>query len=169
MDDVKQEMIPKDEMIQKVRAAIQDRATWFALLFEEFSTVLPEEQVIELSRKAIHRFGLLKAKKDSEPFGAKEWVVRHKEKGSAAVFDSDIEYSDTSAVQRMKYCALVEAWKALGLSTEKIELLCDIAMEGDRGRADGHDGISMELQETIAKGCDFCNLVITQDNKEGAA
>jgi hypothetical protein len=163
MEQKTQEMVSKDEMIQKVRAAIQDRATWFALLFDEFSTALPEEQVIELSRKAIHKFGLLKAKKDPEPFGAKEWVLRHKEKGSADIFDSDIEYSDTQAVQKMKYCALVEAWKIMGFGPEKIELLCDIAMEGDRGRADGHEGVSMELGETIAKGCDFCKLVITQD------
>ena len=36
-------MVSKEVMIQKVRAAIQDRAIWFALLFDEFSTVLPEE------------------------------------------------------------------------------------------------------------------------------
>ena len=29
-------MVSKDEMITKIRAAIKDRATWFALLYEEF-------------------------------------------------------------------------------------------------------------------------------------
>jgi len=163
METTTQEVGPKEEMIQKVRAAIQDRATWFALLFEEFSRELPEEKVIELSRKAIHRFGLLKAQKDPEPFRAKDWVLRHKAKGSADIFDSDIEYDEAQAIQKMKFCALVEAWKALGLSKERIELFCDIAMEGDRGRADGHEGIRMELQETIAKGCEFCKLIILQE------
>ncbi len=160
MEERQEGLVSKEEMIQKVRAAIQDRATWFALLFKEFSTVLPEEKVIELSRKAIHQFGLLKAKKDPQPFEAKDWVLRHKEKGSADIFDSDIEYSDSEAVQKMKHCPLVVAWKELGLSSEKIDLFCDIAMEGDKGRADGHDGIRMELHETIAKGCDCCKLVI---------
>ncbi len=160
MEERKEEFVPKEEMLKKVRAAIQDRATWFALLFKEFSTVLPEEQVIELSRKAIYQFGLLKAKKDPQPFEAKDWVLRHKEKGSAEVFDSDIEYDEKQAVQKMKHCPLVVAWKELGLNAEKIDLLCDIAMEGDKGRAGGHEGIRMELHETIAKGCDYCKLVI---------
>jgi len=163
MEEKKGEVVSKEEMIKKVRAAIQDRAAWFALLFKEFSAILPEKKVIEICRKAIYQFGLMKAKKDSEPFEAKDWVIRHKQKGSAAVFDSDIEYSDTQAVQKMKYCPLVETWKEMGLSPEKIDLLCDIAMEGDRGRADGHEGIRMELNETIGKGCDFCRLVISHE------
>lgn len=49
----------------------------------------------------------------------------------------------------MGYCLLVESWKKLGLSSETVDLYCDIAMVGDRGRADGHDGIVMEwLKQT---------------------
>lgn len=164
MDQItEEEMVTKQEMLTKIRAAIEDRATWFAFLYDEFSKLLPEEQVIEASRKAIHKFGTLKAKKDPEPFHAKDWVIRHKKKGSAAVFDSDIEYTDDHATQRMKYCPLVESWKKLGYPADKIDLFCDIAMDGDRGRADGHDGIRMELHETIGKGCDFCRLEIIEE------
>jgi len=60
----------------------------------------------------------------------------------------------------MKHCALVEAWKEMGLSKEEVAKFCDIAMEGDRGRAAAH-GVKMELNETIGKGDDFCRLVIT--------
>lgn len=49
------------EMIDKVRAAIKDRATWFALLYKSFKEALPEQQVEELARKAIYEFGRLKA------------------------------------------------------------------------------------------------------------
>lgn len=160
MEKKSQDMVSKEVMIQKVRAAIQDRAIWFALLFDEFSTVLPEEKVVELCKKAIYKFGLLKATKDPVPFSAKEWVDRHREKGSADIFDSDIEYSDLQAIQKMKHCALVEAWKEMSLSREKIELFCDIVTEGDRGRANGHADIDIELHETIAKGCDYCRLII---------
>lgn len=152
--------VPKEEMLEKIRAAIKDRATWFALLFEEFSKVLPEKTVEEVSRRAIYRFGLLKAKKDPEPFHPKDWVIKHKEKGSADVFQSEVSYTEEWAEQRMTHCPLVDAWKELGLSDEKVQLLCDIAMEGDRGRAEGHPGITMDLHETIGKGCSFCRLVI---------
>lgn len=156
------EMVPKDEMITKVKAAIKDRATWFALLFEEFSKVLPEEEVVELSRKAIRRFGSMKAAGDPEPFKAKDWVIRHKAKGSADLFASEIDYTDHQATQIMKTCPLVDAWKEMNYAPAKIDLFCDIAMDGDRGRADGHENITIELHETIGKGCDFCRLVILE-------
>ena len=147
------------EVIEKVRAAVKDRATWFALLYKTFKEALPEEEVQKLSRKAIFEFGLMKAKKDPEDFSPQAWVQKHVDKGSFLVFDSDIEVHEDYAVQQMKYCPLVEAWKEMGCSAEEIDLFCDIAMEGDRGRAAGH-GVDMELAQTIGKGDKCCRLVI---------
>ncbi|MEW6262285.1 MAG: L-2-amino-thiazoline-4-carboxylic acid hydrolase [Thermodesulfobacteriota bacterium] len=147
------------EMINKIRAAIKDRATWFALLYRGFKETLPEQEVERLARQAIFEFGRLKAKNDPPNFSPAAWVERHVAKGSALVFDSDVEINDRGAVQRMKYCALVEAWKEMGCSAEEIALFCDIAMEGDRGRAAAH-GVRMELEERIARGDPFCHLKI---------
>lgn len=158
-----QDFVSREEMLTRIRAAIEDRGTWFALLFQEFAKVLPPEQVEAISRKAIFEFGKLKAQKDPQPFTAKDWVTRHVEKGSAEVFDSEIDYNDEFATQHMRYCPLVEAWKKLGCTPEEVQLYCDIAMEGDRGRAAGHDGIRMELGETLATGCDYCDLRIVNE------
>lgn len=149
----------KNDTIEKVRAAVKDRATWFALLYKRFKEALPEDQAEELARKAIYEFGRLKARKDPKNFSPKAWIEKHVSKGSYMVFDSDVEVNEAGAVQKMKYCALVEAWKELGCTKKEIELFCDIAMEGDRGRADAH-GVRMELEERIAKGNDFCKLVL---------
>jgi hypothetical protein len=149
----------KKEMINKVRAAIKDRATWFALLYRSFREELPEARVRELARKAIFEFGRMKAKKDPEDFSPQAWVRKHVDKGSYEVFDSDIEIHDDYAVQQMKFCPLVEAWKEMNCTAEEIDLFCDIAMEGDRGRAAGH-GVNMELDQTIGKGDACCRLVI---------
>lgn len=147
------------QAIAKIRAAIKDRATWFALLYRQFKTALPEAQVETLARKAIYQFGRQKAAKDPDPFSPRAWVERHVEKGSSLVFDSDVTPGDDESIQQMKYCALVEAWQELGCSPEEIDLFCDIAMEGDRGRADAH-GVKMELKERIGKGDAFCRLKI---------
>lgn len=152
-------MNQQQEMIEKVRAAIKDRATWFALLFQAFKAALPEQDVESLARKAIYEFGRMKAKKDPPDFSPRTWVEKHVSKGSALVFDSDVEINEEDAQQRMKYCALVEAWKEMGCTPQEIELFCDIAMEGDRGRADAH-GVRMELDERIGKGDLFCKLKI---------
>ncbi|MGA7875991.1 MAG: L-2-amino-thiazoline-4-carboxylic acid hydrolase [Desulfoferrobacter sp.] len=147
------------EMIEKVRAAVKDRATWFALLYKSFNEVLPETEVQKAARKAIYEFGRLKAKKDPADFSPELWVKRHVDKGSYLVFDSDVEVNAEGALQQMKYCALVEAWKEMGCSDEEIDLFCDIAMEGDRGRADAH-GVRMELEERIGRGDPYCKLKI---------
>jgi len=54
---------------------------------------------------------------------------------------------------------LVEAWKEMGLSAEDVDLFCDIAMDGDRGRAEYH-GIELKLEETLAKNDDFCRICL---------
>jgi hypothetical protein len=146
-------------MIAKVRAAIKDRATWFALLYRSFREALPAPEVERLARKAIFEFGRMKARNDPPNFSARAWVEKHVSKGSALVFDSDVEITDRGAVQRMKFCALVEAWREMGCSPEEIDLFCDIAMEGDRGRADAH-GVRMELEERIGRGNPYCQLNI---------
>ena len=151
--------VTQDEMIAKVRAAIKDRATWFALLYRSFQEALPATDVERLARKAIFEFGRMKASNDPRDFSARAWVEKHVSKGSALVFDSDVEVNALGAVQRMKFCALVEAWKEMGCSPEEIDLFCDIAMEGDRGRAEAH-GVRMELEERIARGNPYCQLNI---------
>jgi len=151
--------VDEKEMIDKVRAAIKDRAAWFALLYRAFREAYPEEEVERLARKAIFEFGRLKAGKDPADFSPRAWVEKHVAKGSSLVFDSDVEISEEGAVQRMKFCALVEAWKEMGCTPGEIALFCDIAMEGDRGRAAAH-GVRMELEERIGRGDLFCNLKI---------
>lgn len=150
------------EMIAKVRAAIMDRAVWFALLYDGFKEVLPEEEVERVARKAIFEYGKMKAKSDPVPFTHVDWVKRHEKKGSALVFDSDIECQQCYSVQQMKYCPLVAAWKDMGFSKDYLAKFCDIAMEGDRGRAAAH-GVSMTLEKSIGKGDSECRLVIHEE------
>lgn len=147
------------ETIEKVREAIKDRATWFVLLYRSFSKVLPPEEVERLAREAIYQFGTLKGKKDGRKITPDEWVEKHVAKGSGQIFQSEIIKEKDFSEQRMTFCPLVEAWKELGCSDEEIDLFCDIAMEGDRGRADYH-GISMEIPKRMGKEDSFCQLIL---------
>ena len=54
----------QEEIVKRVREAIKDRATWFALLYRSFSKVLPPKEVERAAREAIYQFGKLKGKKD---------------------------------------------------------------------------------------------------------
>lgn len=152
-------MIKPEETVKKVRKAIKDRATWFFLMYKSFSKVLPPEQVERLAREAIYQFGTLKGKKDGGKISPDEWVEKHITKGSGQVFQSEIHKEKDFSEQRMTYCPLVEAWKELGCSDKEIDLFCDIAMEGDRGRADYH-GIHLDILKRLGKGDSFCQLIL---------
>ena len=56
------------------------------------------------------------------------------------------------------YCPLVAAWTKLTGDDEKIALLCDIAMDGDRGIASQFPSFEFELGKTIAKGDGICEV-----------
>ena len=53
----------------------------------------------------------------------------------------------------------MEAGKEMSCAPPGIARSCDIAMEGDRGRAAAHDA-RMELEERISRGDRDCNLKI---------
>jgi hypothetical protein len=160
------DMVLKEEMIKRIRRAVEDRGVWLALLYKEFIKHYPQDQVETICRKAIFHYGEMKAKADVDPFEAKDWVIRHKEKGSAEIFDSTIDYNYEYATQYMHVCPLLDGWKKMDLSQEELELFCDITMEGDRGRAASHDGIRMVLGDTLAfRGCNFCDLKIVNDKQ----
>ena len=152
-----------DETIaERVRAAIGDRAIWLALILEAFREALPEGEVERLARKAIFEYGRYKATKDPSPFSAKDLVLKFIDSGSAKIFDSDIEWKEDGAENRVHRCPLVDAWRGMGLDAKALDLLCDIAMEGDRGRAAAH-GIEMDLQETIGRGDSFCRIGLSSN------
>ena len=149
----------QEEAIKRVREAIKDRATWFALLYQSFSKILPPKEVEKMAREAIYQFGVLKGKKDGKKMSPEEWVDKHMTKGSGEVFESRIAKEADYSEQCMTFCPLVEAWKELGCTDKEIDLFCDIAMEGDRGRAEYH-GIPWEIPKRLGKGDSYCQLIL---------
>ena len=151
-----------DACMEKIKAAMKDRALYLAFLYRSFSKALPAEQAQALARQAIYEYGRLKGKMDGGKISAEDWVDRHMASGVAALFDSEVAKGEDGCEQTMEYCALLEAWKELGCSPEEMDLLCDIAMEVDRGRADYH-GIPWEIPERMGKGDRRCRLVLKKN------
>lgn len=63
------------------------------------------------------------------------------------------------------YCPLVSAWKKLTNDEKDIALLCDIAMDGDRGIISQYENFEFELGKTIAKGDAICEVRIRDKRK----
>ncbi len=144
-----------------MRAAIEHRATWFYLLLDEAEKAgLPWEEV---ARKAIRRCGVfhgdtkLTRTEDLQAF-AKEFASEP----YAKIFEMDVkEVSHERFHVEFHYCPLVAAWLKQTKDEQKIDRLCDIAMDGDRGIISTFPTFRFELGETIAQGGKVCKIVIT--------
>lgn len=61
------------------------------------------------------------------------------------------EVTDSEVPVDFHYCALLNAWKKQGFDDETCALLCDIAMDGDRGIAE-EMGLTLDLTRHHRKG-----------------
>lgn len=152
-----------EEVVRRVRGAMQDRARSQACLYKSFSKVLPAAQVETLAREAITEYGNIRAERDARKLTPDEWVDEHYA-AMGGVFETVITKNDDFSEMRMHYCPLLEEWKKMGLSPEEQDLHCDIAMELDRNRAAAHD-IPCDIVERLGKGDSFCRVVLWKKPK----
>jgi hypothetical protein len=156
-----EEKATKHIWVPKVRQAIKDRAAWLLFVYRSFSKVLPADEVEARLREAIREYGHLRAKRDGNNLSPRDWVDTHESSGAIEVFASDLVRNGDGCEQQMTFCPLVEQWKEEGCSDAELRLLCDIAMEGDYGRAE-NNGLNLEIRKTIAQGADRCRLILTE-------
>jgi len=157
---IKNEAKINEEKININRAQIEHRATWMGLIFDE--AVKAGVDAEGILRRAIRRCGNIHGEIFKAQCANPESCVdfRHAFLGDIGVktFEMEnIEASEDELKVEFNYCALVSAWKKLGFDDERIALLCDIAMDGDRGIAEAM-GLKLNLTDTIAKGCSKCKL-----------
>jgi hypothetical protein len=150
----------KEDKIDLARGCIEHRATWMALTYDEMEKCGCDAE--KITRAAIKKCGnihglALKAKCEN-PDSAEDFAIAFLPEDGKKNFEIDILDIDADNLKlEFHYCALVNAWKKLGLDEKKIALLCDMAMDGDRGIAESM-GMAFELSDTIAKGCNTCKL-----------
>ncbi len=151
--------ITDDEIVNKVRDAIEHRATWMGLMFDEAKKAGVDFEPI--GRAAISRcghfhginFNSLKSA-DTVPAFKEAFLNELGQK----LFEMEITKCDDEELKvEFHYCALVNAWVKQGFDPKNIEVLCDMAMDGDRGIA-AENNLDFTLGDTIAAGCPTCSL-----------
>jgi hypothetical protein len=149
-----------DEVASTNRAQIEHRATWMALFFDEMKNAGIDPEPI--MRKAVYRCGVIHGtrirEKCANPADVREFEKTFLNKCGKDTFHMDpIAAKEDSLRISFNYCALLSAWKKLGMDDATCELLCDIAMDGDRGIAKAM-GLTLGLTDTLAQGCKTCEL-----------
>ena len=142
------------------RAAIEHRATWMGLIYDELKKdgIDPEPAF----RRAITRCGLMHGAafkaQCKNPEDCRDFAEVFFNDLGRQTFEQDVHDTDENKTSvDFHYCALLNAWKKLGFDDETCAKLCDIAMDGDRGIAKAM-GLKLDLTDTIAKGCPTCKL-----------
>ena len=153
-----------EETVQRVRSAMRERARVLTCMCDELFEILPKEEAEQHARKAITRYGHIRAERDGHKITPDEWVdIHYRDMGG--VMKTEIIKNDDYCEMQMHFCPLLEEWKSLGLSPEKQDLYCDIAMELDRNRAQLH-GIPCDIVERMGKGDNFCRVRLWKKSKE---
>ena len=154
---------PVAEIVDVNRSQIEHRATWMGLIFDELRKEnLDAEGIL---RRAIFKTGLMHGERFKKQCADPENCADFKDAflgdeskvGPQSFHMKDIKADHDNVTVNFNYCALVSAWKKLDFDDETIALLCDIAMDGDRGIAKAM-GLTLTLGDTIAKGCATCDL-----------
>lgn len=153
--------ITDDYVVNVRRAAIEHRGKWAAAFYEE-----AKAEGIDLEpimRRAIRKVGLRAGEKEKKDFEGKDlnaetYAKYFTGKALSDTFEKKLVSADENeAVVTLNYCALLKAWQDMGMSDEECAMMCSIAMEGDRGIAEGV-GLDFELEGTLADGCECCTL-----------
>ena len=149
-----------EEIVDVNRAAIEHRATWMGLIYDEMKKAgLDAEGII---RRAIKRCGLMHGenfrKKCADPGNCEDFRKVFLGDLGVKTFNMYPITADRDNVRTdFHYCALVSAWQKLGFDDDTCALLCDMAMDGDRAIAEAM-GLKFDLGQAIAQGCPDCKL-----------
>ncbi len=162
MSNIKNYPNQADETVEAVRSAIEFRATWFALLFDEMRKAGVDAESI--TRRAIRRCGreihgvrAASAVEGRQLNGDEMKAFSFNELMKKVFIMNPVTSDENNADAYLNYCPLVAAWQKMGFSDDDINLLCDMVMEGDRGVADTN-GFKLHLGSTIGSGCEKCNI-----------
>lgn len=146
-------------LVNEVRAAIEHRATWMSLILEQADRKDVDFEAI--GRAAINATGCFHGNNIKEKLAdesMQEFQKTFLHDLGQQLFEMEIIACDDDKLEvEFHYCPLVSAWQKQGFSNERIELLCDMAMDGDRGIAEAND-LGFKLGKTIAQGYDVCEV-----------
>ena len=161
---------PKKEVSEKIkdlRGAIEHRATWFYCMINEARKAgIPEEKVEEFARKSIFNCGCFHGKTvQAQTDDLKVFGEAFANPNVVDIFEMDVKNDGKELAIDFGYCPLVSAWKKLTNDEKDIALLCDIAMDGDRGIISQYENFEFELGKTIAKGDAICEVRIRDKRK----
>lgn len=155
--------IQDDLLTNSLRSQIEQRAEWFYLMNDEAAKRGYDWE--EYCRPAIFRCGCFRGQEMMENFKDKGDLVElgdcFRNSPNTKVFEKEyITVTPEKLEMQFHYCPLVAGWQKMTDDEELISLMCDVAMDGDRGIFTNVEGVEFTLASTIAAGDPVCTLIL---------
>ena len=145
-----------DKEVDAVRGAYENRARWYYYLVREgLDKGLPLEFARGAIRKLGHLYRGLYPDTDSVPEFVGAFLSEHHIKQFGMQLKS---LTEDEGVIHFHYCPMLGAWTKLTCDEKEIGMICDCAMDVDRGTFDCYDHIGFRLEKAIGCGDEVCEL-----------
>ncbi|WRS27464.1 L-2-amino-thiazoline-4-carboxylic acid hydrolase [Oscillospiraceae bacterium MB08-C2-2] len=150
-----------DEATVELRKQCGKRATTMCYMLEEAQVA--GAQGIEHARRALYRYGELAGKETKaamkNPADMLEFATLFGQGLDRNIYEMETVRSDEDHLYiDFHYCPYVAQWLKIGRAPEEIDMLCDLAMEGDRAIGDCFEDFNFTLGKTIAQGHPVCQI-----------
>ena len=152
-----------DDFLKAVRGAIETRAGYIAVMYDELSKRYGEDVAFDVLSTAIKNYGRWYAKKRMQESPERRtpdtrlWLPKT-ERELRIMERKVVDTSKDKTVSEVELCPLIEAWKKMGKTKEEMRVLCDIAMYLDEGMSEEYP-IAIKTEKRIGWGDNCCKFI----------
>lgn len=149
-----------DKEVNIERSCFMHRSTWLFMLVDEMKKAGVDYETI--ARNAVARCGDLDAHTRYDATTMQELKDKLLDDITLKTMEGNATVTDDTLDIEFTYCPHLQAWQKLTDDPKMIDLLCDIAMEGDREIFRQHPEWNYELTDRMGAGCKTCKMHITK-------
>lgn len=141
----------------EMRKANETRGLWYYMLVQSAGKYGMDKE--KFARGAIRKLGNLYRGGYPDTDSVPEFMGAFLNDHNIKQFGMELKsLTDDEAVVHFHYCPMYGAWCKLTDDQKEIDMICDCAMDVDRGVFDKYEHIGFRLDKAIACGDEVCEL-----------
>ena len=146
-----------DTLSKEIRKVNETRGMWYYQLVKAAGRYGLDEEAY--ARSAIRKLGNLYRKNYPDTDSISQFMGAFMNDQTIKQFHAKlVSMTDEEAIVHFHYCPMCGAWTKLTEDEKEIGLICDCAMDVDRGVFDLYDHIGFKLERAIGMGDGVCEL-----------
>ncbi len=163
---IRNDPVIADSLTRAVREQNELRGLWVWQMIKAAGRRGLDEEAY--ARGAIRKLGHLFSLHHPRTDSVREYMDSFLTPTTLSQFGAElVRMDDEEAVVHFHYCPMLGMWRRLSGDEEALALVCDCAMDVDRGIFDCYPGIDFRLDRAIGAGDEVCEIHLLK-HKDGA-